>query len=156
MVYRDPNWQVMRAPPAIDADGVVVDFGTVPEGKSLTRQEFVEECDINNLMKQYANGGMLPPADRPPQYIDCIGVPDYQAALDIVREAGEAFASLPAAARRQFDNDPVQFVQFASDPDNREQLEKWGLTAPPVVPEPPMRVEVVAPPVPPGDAPKAP
>lgn len=125
------------------------------EGPSMTREEFAEECDINTIMERYDSqkGWPLPPRDQEPIYYDFVGMPDLQSALHSLNEASEAFMTLPAKVRKEFDNDPVRFVEFASSRDNLEQLREWGLAEPEKVPEPPVRVEVTnAPSV----APKAP
>lgn len=120
----------------------LADFLTVqrPEpvldwGPSLTRQEFADECDINVIMATYERSGALPPINSAvAQYVDLTAIPaDYQTALDLLKEAETAFMSLPATVRREFENDPRQFVEFASDPENLPQMRTWGL-APPLPP----------------------
>lgn len=131
-------------------------------GPSLTRQEFADDCDINNIMARYANGEIPSFVNqaREPTYVDFTSMPsDLMGALDASRRAAEAFMTLPAEVRREFDNDPIKFVDFASDKENLPQLQTWGLAPKPKAPEPPMRVEVVNPAPadkPPGDAPKPP
>lgn len=96
-----------------------------------TRQEFADECDINILLQQYERTGVLNHFNNgAPQYLDVSDVPDLQTALDVVSRAQTAFMTLPAAVRRDFDNDPVKFVEFAEAPENLEQMRKWGLAAP--------------------------
>lgn len=119
----------------------------------VTRQEFAEECDINILMARYQKSGLLPqdPSARP-IYGDFVDLPTYQDAQNIILAAGEAFASLPAVVRREFENDPAQFVAFAEDPANLERMREWGLAEPldpPVAVEPPSAAPA------PQDAPKA-
>lgn len=120
-------------------------FGTHPGGPSLTRQEFADECDINNLMAQYERTGVLNHYNAAqPRYLDVSSVPDLALALQIVDEAKAAFMTLPASVRRDFDNDPVKFVNFAEDPNNIDKLREWKLAEPLPEPTPPMKVEVVA------------
>lgn len=107
---------------------------------SLTRQEFAEECDINAIMKRYdahviGGPGNLPPAN--PMYIDFADMPqDLMGYLEFMTSAEKAFMSLPAVVRRDFDNNAHEFVAFASDPGNLEQMRTWGL-APPAKPQEP-------------------
>lgn len=118
-----------------------------PEGPSLTRTEFADECDINILMDRYEQT-TIPPANvnrMEPQYLDLVGTPDLQQSLQIMADATEAFMRLPAKVRREFDNDPTRFVAFAQSPDNIEQLREWGLAEPLPVDPPPQRVEIVNP-----------
>lgn len=98
---------------------------------SLTRQEFVLEADLNNIMRRYADGmGQLPSGDRPPIFGDFDNVPDYQSALDKVIDAQERFAQLPSAVRKRFDNDPGKLLDFLSSEDNRQEAIALGLVPP--------------------------
>lgn len=122
---------------------------------SMTRQEFAEECDLNQIMKRYEKTGMLPVnAQSEPRYIDFTQSPaDLQEAMRVMIEAEAAFMSLPASVRKEFDNDAMRFVEFAEDGDNLGKLREWGLAPPEKAPEPPMRVEVVNAPPPPSEVP---
>lgn len=114
---------------------------------SKTRQEFADECDINTLMARYEAGGAITHVNRAePVFADLTQYPDFRGALDMMREASLMFASLPAKVRREFDNDASAFVDFAQNPENIGKMREWGLAAPEVVPEPPLKVEVVVPP----------
>lgn len=115
-------------------------------GPSKTRQEFTDECDINNIMARYEASGVWPFRDDvKPTYYDFTSVPyDLQSAMQQMYEAEDAFMRLPALVRKEFDNDPVRFVEFAAKPDSLERLRGWGLAEPEKVPDPPMRVEVVS------------
>ncbi|QCQ84961.1 internal scaffolding protein [Blackfly microvirus SF02] len=122
-----------------------VDLDTGPE--SLTRQEFADECDINILMAQYEKTGVINHFNRtPPQYLDLVDTPDLQGALTILHEAETAFMTLSAAVRREFDNDPVKFVAFASEAENLPRMREWGLAAPEMATREPIEVRVVPPP----------
>ncbi|AZL82724.1 internal scaffolding protein [Apis mellifera associated microvirus 7] len=113
---------------------------------SRTRQEFADECDINVLMRKFEATGVVSHVNqRSPMYLDLSdGVMPLQEALDTVRSATEAFMSLPARARAEFDNDPVAFVEFAQNPDNYEKMLEWGLAE--RRPEPSVqKVEVINP-----------
>lgn len=97
----------------------------------MTRQEFAAECDINDLMARYQKTGLLPQnPEKRPIYGDFTNLPSYQDALHVIMAAEDAFASLPAIVRRQFENDPAEFVKFADDPANIDQLRIWGLAEP--------------------------
>lgn len=97
----------------------------------MARQEFAEECDINVLMARYERTGVLNHySTREPQYLDVTEVPDLQSALQYMQDAQAAFMRLPAVVRKEFDNDPVRFVEYAGDPSNLSQLRQWGLAAP--------------------------
>jgi hypothetical protein len=110
-------------------------------GPSLTRQDMADECDINVIMAKYAVTGVLPVKEGVPQYVDFDTVPDNLLdAMASLHAAEEQFMRLPANVRREFDNDPVQFVAFATDPANLDQLRDWDLA-----PKKPQEPPVVAP-----------
>lgn len=121
---------------------------------SLTRTEFAEECDINAIMARYEKTGVISHVRQvTPRYIDLSDVPDLQRALNVLADADRAFMTLPAATRREFDNDPAKFVEFAQRPENNERMREWGL-AEPLPAEPAVqKVEVVNPSVEPAKAP---
>lgn len=112
---------------AYDADKVSEDTGFVPAGKSLTVQDQAHEADINTIVKRFGLTGQLPSNLRMPSYGDFEGVSSYQDALHAIRAAEASFMSLPGVLRARFDNDPALFVEFCSDPRNRDEAVKLGL-----------------------------
>lgn len=97
-------------------------------GKSLTKQSFKDECDINKILKKWERTGQLEHARLQTQkFIDCSAAVDYQTALNIVQEAQESFDSLPSSIRNRFNNDPAYFESFVSDRANDEELIALGL-----------------------------
>ena len=114
-------------------------FAFYCDDDGLTRQEFADECDLNVLMARYEKTGLLPqhPNARP-VYGDFADLPTFQEAQHIIMAASDAFASLPARVRKEFDNDPAKFVEFASDPQNVDQMRSWGLAKPLDAPSAPL------------------
>lgn len=127
-----------------DNPAILLDCSDLP---SLTRQEFADECDVNNLMARFEASGILPSNmnTAEPRYLDVSNVPDLPTALGMLADATDAFMALPATVRRDFDNDPVKFIQFAENPDNIEKMRGWGLAPPPPVEAPPQKVEIINP-----------
>lgn len=126
---------------------------------SHTRQEFAEECDINTIMKRYQATGVVSHVDpRQPFYLPEGPVPDLMTALQVMKDAETAFMSLPAEVRREFDNDAMKFVEFASDKENLDQMREWGLAPPAPAPAEPVPGELIetVPPPPKGKSAKAP
>lgn len=102
--------------------------------EGMTRQEFKDECDINVLMASYERNGVMTHINKlPPQYLDVSAVPDLASAIAMMDAAETAFMTLPASVRREFDQNAVKFVEYASDPANIERMREWGL-APPAEP----------------------
>lgn len=110
----------------------------VPE-KSRTKQSEAAECDVNNIVAKARQNGFMPPPTSEGQYGDFSDPMDYQAAMDLVLQAKEQFEELPAAVRSRFANDPKAFLQFATDPQNGDEMVKLGLAIPrppATIPEP--------------------
>lgn len=118
---------------------------SVDEGR--TKQEFLEECDINTIIKRFGLGYEPPVNQAVPLQGDFSDAPDFRTALDLVREADEAFMTMSADVRKRFNHDPVEFVSFVSDEKNYEECVKLGLAVgkPVELPEKVMKVEVVTP-----------
>lgn len=127
------------------------DTALICHDESLTRQEFAEECDINTLMRRYeghAQGPSNLPMRDPGQmfYADFTVLPSSVMEFhEYMNTVQASFMSLPAAVRKEFNNSPYEFVDFASDPENLPQLRTWGLAAPEKAPAAPIKVEVVSP-----------
>jgi len=130
-----------------------------PDDSPHTRQEFADECDINNIMRQYlATGEMFHINEAAPQYMDCSGE-DFRDAMDYVAGAFSMFEELPSAIRSQFDNDPAAFLDFCSQEKNRPELAAMGLLSDEAVdalrnPQPPVGGPSQAPIAPPAPAPE--
>lgn len=97
-------------------------------GDTRAKQSFKDECDINVIMKKYEATGLIDHVNtHQGHYADVLEVPDYQSALNSVMSAQNAFMSLPAAIRAQFENDPGQFLAFVQNPANRDEMIEMGL-----------------------------
>lgn len=94
---------------------------------SMTRQSEKDSCDINVIMRKYQKTGVLPVKDREAFFADVSQMGDYQEAIERVRMADEAFMAMPAKLRKKFENDPAVFLDFCSNPDNRDELVELGL-----------------------------
>jgi len=109
---------------------------------SMTKQSFVKECDLNNIMKQFNPREQREIMSQQAQggaYTDLPDPSDYQESIHVLQAASEAFAGLPALVRRRFDNDPAEFLEFLQDPANQDEAIKMGLavdTRPPPDPTP--------------------
>lgn len=103
--------------------------GTGDFEPSLTRQEFLQESDINNILKQYQTQGILPETRPDGVYADFTdpAYADYQQAQNMVLEAQYLFERIPAKVRERFNNDPASLILFVQDPTNQEEAHKLGL-----------------------------
>lgn len=120
-------------------DDVSFDTGLSCDDESLAQQHMAEDADINVIVKRFGLTGQLPQGHRMPEFGDFTGVSDYRAALAAVQEAEESFMELPADLRARFQNDPQQYLEFASNPANKEEFYELGLAErPQPAPTPPV------------------
>lgn len=114
----------MRVHTAFDLPPDIKVMCTAEEGRA--KQSEFRGTDINVIVKQYAQTGLLPQV-APGMFLDVSAVRDYREALEEVRLAEDFFKSLPADIRSEFANDPAAFLDFASDPANRGRLQELKL-----------------------------
>lgn len=104
---------------------VTLDCSNLP---SMTEQSHKESCDINVILRNALSQGQLPDMIKSnPQYGDFSTLPTYQESLNTVIHAQDQFAALPALVRERFQNDPGQFLSFATDVKNIDEMVKMGL-----------------------------
>ena len=103
---------------------VRVSFETT--GLSRTKQSFKNECDVNNILKNYNKTGVMPENFNPGEYRDLDGT-DYQEYMQTVASANSMFEELPSALRKRFKNDPAQLLSFVHDDKNVDEAHKLGL-----------------------------
>lgn len=112
--------------------------------QSLTEQSQAKHCDIHTIMKKYERTGIIEHANaHKGTYMDLPTAPDFHAAQNIIAEANSMFESVPSAIRAKFKNDPVQYIEFMQNKDNREAIEEMGLDAS-HLPKPPPQEEVIS------------
>jgi phage internal scaffolding protein len=130
----------LRTPYNYDLDAASNESGLHCEDATLTQQHFKDECDINNILRQFNITGLLPESPLSPRYGDFTGISDYHSALNQVIAAEDEFMALPAQIRSRFDNDPAKLIDFLDNSENRDEAIKLGLVNQPA--ELPQVVEV--------------
>lgn len=94
----------------------------------LTEQHHQEALSIRHILQKFDRTGVLEPINgRQPMYGDFTEANEYQDSLNQVIRAQEAFSALPAAVRKRFDNDPGAFFEFATNPENLDEMRELGL-----------------------------
>lgn len=122
-----------------DTQAASLASGLFCHGPSRTKQQFLEETDINFIAKNFGLTGLLPTSARQPRYEDFSTVTDYKTAMDALRSAEENFLQLPSGIREFFQNDPQQLLDFVEDPKNAQkgaEIGLWTLFKDPEVPTP--------------------
>lgn len=103
------------------------DSGLECKGKSLAKQSFKEECDINTIVRMFGVTGKVPVTAIEPSYGDFSGVNDYHSAMNKIKEAEVSFMALPAKLRQKFDHDPNALLNFLENEQNRDEAIQLGL-----------------------------
>ena len=111
--------------------------------ESRAIQSQAEDADINVLVRRFGVTGLMSQNYVQPNYIESDEVFDYQEARNLLIEASRNFMLIPAELRREFDNDPIRFVEFAQDEKNLPRLREMGLAKPVEAPPPPVEVRVI-------------
>lgn len=124
----------------VDDDGLPVE--------SLTKQAHKDECDINKIVANYDRTGLISHVSASTaRYGDFTEVNEYQESLNTVLRAQRDFDALPADVRKRFGNNPGEFFEFATNPDNHDQMVEMGLAeARSIAPEPTAAPEQTKPP----------
>jgi len=121
------NTVFLRTPYNYDKDAASNESGLACEEPSLAQQHHKDECDINNILRQFNITGLLPESPLSPRYGDFTGISDYHTAMNRVIAAQDEFEALPAQIRARFNNDPAELIQFLEDGNNRSEAEELGL-----------------------------
>lgn len=91
---------------------------------SLTQQEFVDEQDINNIVKKaHVGTGLLQNQER--LFADLSKLPDLAQAEMAQKQLEAAWSQLPEAAQQKFQS-MDQLMDFLSDQKNTEEAQKLG------------------------------
>ena len=117
----------LRTPYNYDLDAASNESGLHCEDATLAQQHYKDECDINNILRQFNVTGLLPENALSPRYGDFTGISDYQTALNQVIAAEDEFMRLPADLRARFGNDPAQLIEFMENSENKDEAIKLGL-----------------------------
>lgn len=121
----------LRSPGNYDAgalsDATGIDCSVLPD---MTQQQFRDDCDIQVLAARFGLTGEFPEPKSLAEYGDFSGVSDFHTAMNEVREAEQAFESLPVKLRTRFSNDPVEFWEWLHTSDNIDEAIELGILQP--------------------------
>lgn len=101
---------------------------------SMTKQEFRDSTDINNILSKYQKTGVIEHYNTHKADYGFANSITFTEAEQLVARAESMFEELPSQARVRFDNDPGKFLDFVDnlDPDDpvaRDQMVELGLLA---------------------------
>ena len=91
-------------------------------GDSLTVQEQKEATDINNIVARFAKTGLIEHVnENEPQYGEFANY-DYAEAMRTTARIQSSFNELPAEVRKQFDNNPSEWIEHLANPANIDDM----------------------------------
>lgn len=128
----------LRTPYNYDTIAASNESGLACEEPTLAQQQFMDESDINNILRQFNITGQLPNAPISPRYGDFTGISDYKTAMDRIIATEDEFMSLPGELRARFNNNPEELIEFLDNEENRAEAEKLGLVEPKVLEQAPL------------------
>lgn len=100
----------------------------IVKGESMTKVSFQNEVDINQIVERAQKNGTLPARiQENPVYGEFTRSVEWANAHDIVVKAQEQFMGLDARTRAKFNNNPAEFLAFAENPNNLDQMIELGL-----------------------------
>ena len=98
---------------------------------SKVQEQFADACQTDTIIRKYNMMGVNPfIAAGSSQYLDTTQIPDFFVAQNAQVKVKEYFEGLPADIRLEFNNDPMQFAEVVSDPQNADYLREIGVLAP--------------------------
>jgi hypothetical protein len=92
----------------------------------LTEQHHTDTCDINKILAQFMETGIMPQTNANPQYADVSDV-DFTTMQNQLATAKTLFEELPEQVKDRFNNEMHTFLHFAENPDNLPELVDMGL-----------------------------
>lgn len=105
--------------------------GFSSEMESKVQEQFADACQTDTIIRKYNMMGVNPfIAAGASQYLDTTQIPDFVCAQNAQIKVKEYFEGLPSDIRLEFNNDPMQFAEVVSDPQNAEYLREIGVLAP--------------------------
>ena len=88
-----------------------------------------DACDIDKIIATYDTNDLIQNVRKAlGHYGDYTEVNEYQESLNLVMDAQRAFAELPSIIRGKFENDPGKFMEFVTNPANKDEIKALGLT----------------------------
>jgi len=94
----------------------------------MTEQHHKTDCDIASILKKYDSTGIITHTNNAiANYGDFSDIKDYKESLNKIMQAQDSFMELPSQIRKKFGNDPGNYLEFVTNPDNKEEMIKLGL-----------------------------
>lgn len=118
----------------------------------LTEQNHKGEVDINNIVSKHGLDLIAQNQKLVQLTFDENPNNDFQEMMNMLIKGQEAFMSLPANNRAEFNNNPAEYMDYVMNPENRDAMIERGWIQPAPV-EQPIEVVVTNPETPPDPPP---
>ncbi len=105
-------------------------------GKSMTKQSFKKETDINFIMQRFQRTGAISHFNQHSAEYGYATSLDFAESMRVVTTGQEMFDALPSSIRNRFGNDPGLFLEFVQDDANAAEMVELGLVEGPEPAEP--------------------
>lgn len=97
----------------------------------MTVQANKDEVNVNSIIARFIKTGDASVFNqRVGTYADVSNIGDYAACQEMLKNAQESFATLPARVRDAFKNDPGLLAEALQDVNRRPELEALGIMVP--------------------------
>lgn len=103
----------------------------VPGGKSMTKQEFKKDTDLNVIMRKFQVTGAMDHVNMHQGNYGQHSPLDYHQARTVIAEANSMFEDLPSSVRNRFDNEPAKFLDFVQNENNYDEARELGIALAP-------------------------
>lgn len=98
---------------------------------SKVQEQFADACQTDTIIRKYNMMGVNPFISAgDSQYLDTTQIPEFFVAQNAQAKVKQYFEGLPSNIRLEFNNDPLHFAEFVSDPQNADYLREIGVLAP--------------------------
>ena len=95
--------------------------------KRTTRVEQHHRTQIKQIVANVEAQGLLRASVKFSGEMDDYPNYDFQEAQFMITKANSMFEQLPSGIRQKFNNKPAEFMQFANNPDNAQEMVDLGL-----------------------------
>lgn len=108
-------------------------YKTIHTGKTLTRESFRDECNINTIMAKAQRGINVPINSKSPLFGDVSDIGTYHRMNLRLQEINDEFIqSVPAEIRLRHGNDAGRFADWLQKPENKDEAINLGLIEDPI------------------------
>ena len=115
---------------ALDSKDVRRPVITINKEPTMTKKSMAEQLDVNNIVKKYNQTGVLQKMTQFEGVYGEFDSMDMRDAINKVERATELFMEVPSEIRGKFENDAGAFIDYATNPQNIDQMRDWGLAEP--------------------------